>query len=112
MIGLSPLQYSHHDSMPLIENLSSQGFKAFQEDVFKFFDLIYGWLEASYLASPFANNNLISFLMFAKNENTYEDAFTRSFRGLFHYCYNRKGKVAGWLRLCVMAHLPSFRRYL
>jgi len=50
-----PLQDSHHDSIPLIENLSSHGFVSFQEDAFEFYDPIYDFIEESYLTSPYAN---------------------------------------------------------
>lgn len=61
-----PLQYSHLDSMSLIENLSFKGFLGFWKDNFEFHDPIYDWLEASYLASPFSNSKFWYFLMFSK----------------------------------------------
>lgn len=74
-----PSQYSHHNPMPLTENLSFQRSQYFQEHCHEFYDPITEWLEHSYLARSVANNKLQYFLIVAKKFGADGDTFARIF---------------------------------
>ena len=50
--------------------------------------------------------------MFAKQDNIDVGDFKGSFEGFFYCPSYRKGKVESWLRLVVMTHLSTSRKYL
>lgn len=52
------LRDSHPNFLALIGIFSSHRFKVFQEDFSKFYHPIYNCLQPTYLANPYANNNL------------------------------------------------------
>lgn len=104
------LQDSHPNSMSLTDLF--QRFQGFQEYSFEFDDPIYDWLEEFYLKSTFANKNLRSYLMFSKQDNMDESAFTISFQGLSLFSSNRRGKVVGQLSLVSMMDLSNNIKYL
>lgn len=103
---------SHLGTMLLIEISSFQIFHNFQEDCFKFHDPIYHFLEASYLASPFANNKFQYFFKLAKIDDTDEGAFKRSFQGLFSCDFQWKGNNANCLKVVTMTYLSIDRQDL
>lgn len=74
-----PLQDSHHNLIPLIENSSFQKFWGYQEDYHEFCDPIVEWLEQSYLEIFIRNNKSSSSLTLAKEFGVDGDTSVRIF---------------------------------